>query len=46
MNLPDRIAHIKERQQAGGVPGRTGGELFALQQHNIGPALFGQVIEG
>jgi hypothetical protein len=28
-----------------GVPGRAGGELVALQQHHLGPAKLGQVIQ-
>ena len=30
--------------QAGGMPGRAGGQLLALQQHDVGPAELGQVI--
>jgi hypothetical protein len=45
VQLPDRIAHVKERQQAGGVPGGARRELGALEQHDVGPALLRQVIE-
>ena len=30
--------------QPGGVPGRAGGELLALEQHDVGPAELGQMI--
>ena len=30
--------------QAGGVPGRAGGEPVTLEQHRVGPAQFGQVV--
>ncbi len=30
--------------QAGGVPGGAGGELLALQKHDVGPAELGQMI--
>ncbi len=45
VDLADRIADVEEGQQAGRVPGRTGGELLALNQHAIGPAFLDQVIE-
>ena len=32
------VAHVEERQQARGVPGRAGGQLVALEQHGVGPA--------
>ena len=45
MQLANRIAHIKQRQQAGRVPSGTGGQLLAFNQGYIGPAFFGQMIE-
>jgi hypothetical protein len=45
MQLADRVTHIEERQQAGGVPRGPGRELGALDQGDIGPALLRQVIE-
>ena len=45
VQLPDRVAHIEQRQEAGGVPGRAGGELGALDQHHVRPPFFRQVIE-
>ncbi len=45
VNLPDGIAHVEERQQPGGMPGRAGGQLLPLDQHDIRPALLGQVVE-
>ena len=30
--------------QTGGVPGRAAGELLAFQQHDVGPAKFGEMI--
>ena len=46
VQLPDRVAHVEERKEAGGVPGGTGGQLRALEEHDIRPALVRQVIEG
>lgn len=45
MNLPDRVAHIEQRQQSRRVPCRTRGQFLALQQHNIAPPLFRQMIK-
>ena len=45
MNLADRIAHIEERQQAGGMPGRAGCQFLALHKNDIRPTLAGQVIK-
>ena len=45
VDLADRVAHVEQRQQAGGVPGRAGGQLLALDQHHVRPALLGQMIE-
>ena len=39
VQLPDRIAHVEERQQPRSVPGRSGGELGTLDQHDIRPFL-------
>ena len=45
VQLADRIAHVEQRQQPGGVPCRAGSQLGALDQYDIAPALFGQVVE-
>ena len=45
VNLAHRVAHVEQRQQAGGVPGRPGRQFLALQQHHVRPALGRQVIE-
>ena len=45
MQLADRVAHVEERQQTGGMPGRAVREIHLLEQHRVGPALLGQVIE-
>jgi hypothetical protein len=45
VQLADRVAQIEQRQQAGGVPSGAGGELVALQQHDVAPAEPGQVVE-
>ena len=45
VQLPDRVAHIEQRQEARRVPGGSGGELRALEQHHVRPAFVRQVIE-
>ena len=45
VQLADGVAHVEERQQARGVPGRAGRQLGALEQHHIRPALLRQVVE-
>ena len=45
VQLSNRVAHVEQRQQTGGVPGRAGGQLLAFHEHDIGPPLAGQVIE-
>jgi hypothetical protein len=45
VELADRVAHVEERQQAGGVPGRSGRELGSLEQHDIGPTFLREVIQ-
>ena len=45
VDLPDRVAHVEERQQTGRMPGRAGGELLSLHQHDVRPALFGEMVE-
>ncbi len=45
VDLPDRVGKVEQRQQAGGVPGRAGGQFLALDQNAIAPALLGQMIE-
>ena len=46
VELAHGVAHVEQRQQAGGVPGGAGGELGALQQGHVRPALLGQMVEG
>ena len=46
VQLPDRIAEVEQRQETRRVPGRAGGQLLALQEHAVGEAELGQVIEG
>ena len=45
VDLAHRVAHVEERQEAGGVPGRARGQLLALDEDDVRPALLGQVIE-
>ena len=45
VQLAHRIGHVEERQEPGSVPGGAGGELGALEQHAVGPALLGQMVE-
>ena len=45
VDAPDRIGHVEQRQQAGGVPGRAVGEVGLLDQHDIRPARLGEVVE-
>ena len=45
VDLPDRIAEVEQRQETRGMPGRAGGQLLALDQHAVGPALPGEMIE-
>src|SRR5271155_1696014 len=45
MQLADRVAHVKQRQEPGRMPGGARGQFRALQQHDIRPAFFGQVIQ-
>ncbi len=45
VDLADRIAHVEQGQQAGGVPGRARRQLLALDEHGIVPAFLGQVVE-
>ena len=46
VDLPHGVAEIEERQQAGRMPGRAGGELLALDEHAIRPAFLDEMIEG
>ncbi len=46
VQLPDRVAHVEQRQEPRGVPGGAGGELGALNEHDVGPALLRQVVQG
>ena len=45
VDLADRVAHVEERQKARRVPGRAGGQLLALDQDHVRPALFRKVIK-
>ena len=36
---------LKSGSRPGRMPGRAGGQLLALDQHDVGPALLGEVIE-
>ena len=45
VQLADRVAHVEQRQQARRMPGRSRGQLGALQQHDVRPALQRQVIK-
>ena len=45
MDLPDRIAEVEQRQQTRRMPGRARGQLLALDQHAVGPALPREMIE-
>ena len=45
MQLANAVGHIEERKEAGSVPGRARGEFCALQQHDIRPALLGEMIK-
>jgi hypothetical protein len=45
VQLPDRVAHIEERQEPRRVPGGSGGELRTLEQHRVRPAFLCEVIE-
>ena len=46
VQLADAVAHVEQRQQACGMPGRPGGQLGALAQYRIRPALLCEVVEG
>ncbi len=45
VQLADRVAHVEQRQQARRMPGGPGGQFGALEQHHVGPAFEGQMIE-
>ena len=45
VDLPNRIAHIEQRQQSRRVPGRAGRQFIALHQHHIRPTLPGQLVQ-
>ena len=46
VDLSDGIAHVEQGEQPGRMPGRTGGQLPALHQHNVGPPLLREMVEG
>ncbi len=46
VDLADAVAHVEQRQQAGGMPGRTRRQLGLFKQHDIlAPAFFREVIQ-
>jgi hypothetical protein len=45
VQLADRVGHVEQRQQAGGVPGRSGGQLLALDQDDVRPAFLHEMIQ-
>ncbi len=45
LELGDIRIAVQGVEAAGGMPGRAGGELVALQQHDIAPPRLGEVIE-
>ncbi len=45
VDLANRVAHVEQRQKPGRVPGGTGGQLLALDEHAVAPALLGQMIK-
>ena len=45
VQLADGVAHVEERQEAGGVPGGAGGQLGLLDQDDVGPAALDEVIK-
>src|SRR5271157_2260000 len=45
VDLPHGIAEVEQRQQPGRMPGRAGGELLALDEHTVRPALPDEMVE-
>src|SRR5690606_22751437 len=45
VDLADRVAHVEQRQEPRGMPGRTRRELAPFDEHDVGPAFPRQVIE-
>ena len=45
VDLADRVGEVEERQEPGGMPGRARGQLLPLDEHDIRPALLGEMIE-
>ncbi len=45
VQLADRVAHVEQGQQARRMPGRSRGQLRALQQHRVAPTFQGQMVE-
>ena len=45
MDLSDRVAEVEQRQETRRMPGRAGGQLLALDEDAVGPALPGEMIE-
>ena len=47
VELPHAVAHVEQRQQAGGMPGGAGGQLPLFHQRDlVPPAFMGQVVQG
>src|ERR1019366_5927500 len=46
MQLADGVTHVEKWQESRRVPGRSASELRALEEHDVGPALLRQVIQG
>jgi hypothetical protein len=45
VQLADRVTHVEQRQQACGMPGGTGCQFGALQEHHVGPSLQCEVVQ-
>ncbi len=45
VDLPNRVAEVEQRQKPGRMPCRAGGQLPALDQHAVRPALLAQMIQ-
>jgi hypothetical protein len=45
LQLGDVGIAVDRVHATGGMPGRAGGELVALEQYHVGPAMPGQMIE-
>jgi hypothetical protein len=45
VELADGVAHVEQRQEAGGMPGRAGGELLPLEEDDVAPAELRELVE-